>query len=226
MDLLKVGKTNLNKKDITLAQTLNMEDFATILDKNENALKILWADDPEQLARIQRIFDLGVVTKASARNLAKTGEVGSIIAPGSAISRVYSIARGVVSPRYVATEIAIKQAQISNSNSILQTMIDPDTTKIVDTMLQDIKNNSVTNDTVKKLRDLGLTFFYLQMGEDDPTTIKDEAWIRTRLEFLARGMRASEYDIEENTMSLEEENETPVQEESTSNPFGETFSLE
>ena len=226
MDLLKVGKTNLNKKDITLAQTLNMEDFATILDKNENALKILWADDPEQLARIQRIFDLGVVTKASARNLAQTGEVGSIIAPGSAISRVYSIARGVVSPRYVATEIAIKQAQISNSNSILQTMIDPDTTKIVDTMLQDIKNNSVTNDTVKKLRDLGLTFFYLQMGEDDPTTIKDEAWIRTRLEFLARGMRASEYDMEENTMSLEEENETPVQEESTSNPFGETFSLE
>tara|TARA_R110001632_G_scaffold52040_3_gene129326 strand:+ start:2174 stop:6808 length:4635 start_codon:yes stop_codon:yes gene_type:complete len=224
-DLVSTSKTKISKGDITLGQSLDIKEFASILNKNQNALKILWQDDPEQLARIERIFDLAVITKGTPANKARSGEVGSIIAPGSAISRVYSISRGVVSPRYVATEIAIKQAQITNSNSILQTIMDPDTTKIVDTVLQDVKVNSVTNETVKKVRDLGLTFFFLQMGEDDPTTIKDEAWIRTRLEFLARGMRASDYDMEENTMSLEEDG-SPAQEDNTLNSFGETFSLD
>jgi len=224
-DIAFKTKSNINGGDISLGTTIDIETFANILNKNEDALKILWADDPEQLARLSRIFRVGIVSKGTAQNVSKTGEVGTQTTIGAGVSRVYSISRGVVSPRYVATELAIKQAQISNSNSILQTIMDPNTTKIVDTVMQDVRSNSVTKDTAKKVRDLGLTFFFLQMGEDDPTTIKDEAWVRTRLEFLARGMRATESDMENNTLSLEED-EVSVQEENTSDSFGETFSLE
>jgi len=190
----RTKKQNEIRGAISLSQTVKIEDFADVLNKNQKSLEILWADDPEQLERIKRIYQLGVVTKGKPAVMSGIGEIVSSTTPGAVISRLYGISRGVISPRYVATEMAVKRAQLMNSTHLLQTIIKPSTTKIVDEILKDVKSGNITKDTVKKTLNLAITFFYLNMGDDDPRTTRDEGWIRDKLDTFARRLRGS--DIE------------------------------
>ena len=190
----RVQKQNEIRGAISLSQTVKIEDFAEVLNKNQKSLEILWADDPEQLERIKRIYQIGVITKGKPAVMSGIGEIVSETKPGAVISRLYGISRGVISPRYVATEMAVKRAQLMNSTHLLQTIMKPSTTKVVDEILKDVKSGNITDDSVAKTRDLAITLFYLNMGDDDPRTIRDEGWIRDKLDTLARRLRGS--DIE------------------------------
>ena len=55
------------------------------------------------------------------------------------MSRVYSISRGVVSPRYVATEIALLKLRQKNVTIIKELLEDP---KLVDDIIEMIETNN------------------------------------------------------------------------------------
>jgi hypothetical protein len=149
----RVQKQNEIRGAISLSQTVKIEDFAEVLNKNQKSLEILWADDPEQLERIKRIYQIGVITKGKPAVMSGIGEIVSETKPGAVISRLYGISRGVISPRYVATEMAVKRAQLMNSTHLLQTIMKPSTTKVVDEILKDVKSGNITDDSVAKTRE-------------------------------------------------------------------------
>ena len=110
-------------------EELDSKALQMVLDEIGPQLKYL---DPEHYRKVNDIFGLGVFTDKS------TGKIGTSIAGQvkgmsveSIISRIYSINRGVVSPRYVATEAVVQLSRKNSQEVLRQILSDPKTPTVV-----------------------------------------------------------------------------------------------
>lgn len=88
---------------------------------------------PEQIDNLKGIMTYLVNQQAA-------GQAAAFAAKGmsanEAISRAYNIARGMVSPSYVATEVTLRMLQKNNSDALLLAMSSPEAARIMDKMLK------------------------------------------------------------------------------------------
>jgi len=110
-------------------EELDSKALQMVLDEIGPQLKYL---DPEHYRKVNDIFGLGVFTDKS------TGKIGTSISGQvkgmsveSIISRIYSINRGVVSPRYVATEAVVQLSRKNSQEVLRQILSDPKTPTVV-----------------------------------------------------------------------------------------------
>lgn len=124
-----VKNESMPESIIRWQEELDSKALQIVLDEIGPQLKYL---DPDHYKRVEDIFGLGVFTDKTTGVL-NTSMSGSVrgMSVESIISRIYSINRGVVSPRYVATE-AVVQLSRKNSQEILRQMLsDKKTPQIV-----------------------------------------------------------------------------------------------
>jgi len=115
--------------------------FSSIVNMNEGALQAVLGDKFELLKAIEGSLR---ITNRNSKNYLREGGV-NITTPGglsleSLVSRVYSISRGVVSPRYVATEIALLKMRKTNVSMMKEILDDP---KLVNDMIELIETNDI-----------------------------------------------------------------------------------
>jgi len=115
--------------------------FSSIVNMNEDALQSILGDKFELLKAIEGSLR---ITNRNSRNYLREGGV-NITTPGglsleSLVSRAYSISRGVVSPRYVATEIALLKMRKANVSMMKEILDDP---KLVNDMIEIIETNDI-----------------------------------------------------------------------------------
>ena len=108
---------------------------------NGDALQSILGDKFELLKAIEGSLR---ITNRNSRNYLREGGV-NITTPGglsleSLVSRAYSISRGVVSPRYVATEIALLKMRKANVSMMKEILDDP---KLVNDMIEIIETNDI-----------------------------------------------------------------------------------
>ena len=132
---------------------VNANAYQTYLQRNSRLLKEVFDVDSAKLVDGTTIFDRmeelgsvlqlvgGEITKATVEGLPKHFRVEQII------SRVYSIARGVVSPRYVMTELLIQDARFRRGKLIEQIATDPDAALIISEI---VSKNGLRNPQTRK----------------------------------------------------------------------------
>ena len=168
-----------------LTKDVQLEKFAKIMADNDETIRKLWADDPDQLERIEDIFNLEIALKTDSVKATKLLNVGMKFKVSSFMSRVYSISRGVVSPKYVATEIAIAKAQADKGTFMLQLLTDPSTTSAVaDAMRITAGELDATPARLAKIRKMAISLFFTELGEEYPVDIKSPSWLKERLQFI------------------------------------------
>ena len=172
-----------------LTQDVQLDEFARIMEQNKETIDILWKDDPEQLSRIKDIYNLEMTFKTSANKPGtKLLDTGIQLKASSLMSRVYSISRGVISPKYVATEIAIAKAQADKGTFMLKLLMDPDTTGAVADAMRIVAGDiEATPDKLRKIRKMATTIFFTEspFAQDYPADVKPPSWLKEQLEFIA-----------------------------------------
>ena len=127
--------------------------FQDYLRRNDKILKEAFGSEAAKLVDGSTIFERmeemgsvlqlvgGEVSKATMEGLPKSFRVEQII------SRVYSIARGVVSPRYVMTELLIQDARFRRGKLLQQIATDPDAALLISEI---ISKNGLRNVQTRK----------------------------------------------------------------------------
>lgn len=176
-----------HQKIFSLQKDIKIDEFGNALRNNEKTLDILFEDAPEHLEEIKEIFQIGVMVRGTTPSVPMP-EMGKQMALNSLISRFYSISRGVVSPRYVATEVALQQGQYKKSQFLLELLTEPESTSIILDTMRAVRQSKdeITKERVQKFKKLSMAIFFSGIKEeDDQATVKDDTWIRGSLEFLA-----------------------------------------
>ena len=108
--------------------------FSSIIDQNRDALEKVMGD---KFYSLEAISTLLRIQNRRVSDYLMEGGVSLSTAGGlsleSMVSRVYSISRGVVSPRYVATEIALLKLRQANLSIIKEILDDP---KLTDDLIE------------------------------------------------------------------------------------------
>ena len=115
--------------------------FSAIVNMNEGALQAVLGDKFDPLKAVAEHLR---TTNRNSKDYLREGGV-NITTPGglsleSLVSRAYSISRGVVSPRYVATEIALLKMRKANVSMMKEILDDP---KLVDDIIELIETNDI-----------------------------------------------------------------------------------
>ena len=123
-----------------LTYDFKYKELASILDQNEEALEAVLG---EKYTVLKSISDFLRIQNRKTSDYLEEGGI-SLTTPGglsleSLVSRVYSISRGVVSPRYVATEIALLKLRQKNVTIIKELLEDP---KLVDDIIEMIETDN------------------------------------------------------------------------------------
>ncbi len=113
-------------------------------ERNANTLKKIIGEDTHK--RLLRMSEVLNVLNANADDFLKrsnmTVKVPTGLGLNSWISRVYSVSRGVVSPKYVATEALLIAMKKKNVNSVATLLDDP---KTLDALLDILENPYATS---------------------------------------------------------------------------------
>ena len=142
--------------------------------------------DMEQLSRIKNILDFEIITKGKMSQTPSSFNVPTPLAVNSLISRVYSISRGVVSPKYVASEIYVTQAQIRKGNFMLKMLTDPNMTATVEEAMAVASGQmAVSNQFLERFKAMSFALFVTQMGDETPGDIRSNAWFKEQFLFLS-----------------------------------------
>tara|TARA_R100001086_G_scaffold196364_1_gene113112 strand:+ start:4805 stop:8965 length:4161 start_codon:yes stop_codon:yes gene_type:complete len=117
--------------------------------------------------QLKELFEIARISLAKTTAL-PVGQIGMSLAVSSIISRAYAIARGVVSLRFVATELFLRVHGQNKMKYITEVLTNPESVKIMHDVL--VKGKTVTKEQVKYWRYvLGFLFAEKELNE-----IKDE----------------------------------------------------
>ena len=148
------------------------------LTRNQKVLEQIM--EPEQLEDLKALSSLvtlvtGDIGRQAVENFPRSMKLQSLL------SRAYGVVRGVVSPRYVITELLIQHARFGRGKMITDMAIDPDAFELLsDVILRD-------GLTKPKIRGEFVEYFYgtlLRVGRDvfeaegagDLQTMSENAW--------------------------------------------------
>ena len=201
-----------------LVRDVDLASFYDIMNNEANLrmMEDLWNSggpsirDPEQIDRMLRILDLEVITKGKIPKVGTSFRPPTPLALNSLISRVYSISRGVVSPKYVASEIYITQAQIRKGNFLLKMITDPNVTITVEEAMMVASGKAkISSRFLSDFTKMATTLFLTQMGEEYSTTteIKSPTWIKQQFIYQVELLKALSIRIE---TGLDIEQDVPV----------------
>ena len=128
------------KKGFKGIMDMKIDVFEEYMDSNKNILKKFMGKNPitgqnrfEELEELRSLLNVvvGDITPATVDQLPRQFRVEQII------SRMYSIARGVVSPRYVLTELLIQDVRFRKGRMLEQMATDPEASYLLATVIFD-----------------------------------------------------------------------------------------
>lgn len=119
-------------------RSFNSNDFFALIKDNEEALKAIM--EPETFSGVQKLAEFMRILARDETARSRAAGVSVSVPQGlsmeSMLSRVYSISRGVVSPQFVATEVALRKIRKTNAQAFAKIASDP---KMVDAMIEMIE---------------------------------------------------------------------------------------
>jgi hypothetical protein len=104
------------------------------LTENKESLRKIFTD--EQLENLIDITAYSVNKEALNVGISAAANSKSGLSMNEALSRAYNIARGMVSPTYVASEVTIRMLEKTGSDSFLLAMQNPDAARIMSKMMR------------------------------------------------------------------------------------------
>ena len=104
-----------------LAEILGVDGGPESVKRRQLALDMLGGDE-EHLAQLEAVANWGLITQAQTPSGVTIDDIPTGLSIESWISRVYSINRGVVSPRYVGAEALIQSFRLNGFN-LVQAMV-------------------------------------------------------------------------------------------------------
>lgn len=104
-----------------LAEILGVDGGPNAAQRRELALDMLGGDE-EHFANLEAVANWGLITQAQTPSGVTIDDIPTGLSIESWISRVYSINRGVVSPRYVGAEALIQSFRLNGFN-LVQAMV-------------------------------------------------------------------------------------------------------
>ncbi len=122
-----------------LGEAITVSEFGNIVGaiaelENPNVIRNLQKVMPrEQIKSIENILRY-TANQETIRIVGDAAAKGMSV--NEAISRAYNIARGMVSPAYIATEVTLRLAQKNNSDALLLALQNKDAAKIMEKMLK------------------------------------------------------------------------------------------
>ena len=130
------GSNYHNKFDgmISWQNEIDSSAMQDVLDEIGDVLEYL---DPDHYANLKKVFSFGVLTDRASMGagIAATGAIREMN-PEQILSRIYSIQRQVVSPRYVAGEITVQTMRRKKQEMFKQLLTDKRTPQVVLDVLQ------------------------------------------------------------------------------------------
>lgn len=144
---------------------------------------------PEHIENVQNILTYLVRQQASKAAMAAVTQGSKGMSANEALSRSYNIARQMVSPTYVASEVTIRMLQKKGADAFLLSLQSPDAAAIMDKMLRFPKlvtpKELKTFDTLvqeflftevaRKGQEAALTdYFNMYLGEEEQTNEENE----------------------------------------------------
>ena len=121
------------------------------LEQNrKNLSEILGAD---HLKEIDAILNLVIIKNGISKTGVQAASLPKSLSIESLMSRIYSINRGIISPNYVATEVAITRFRKNQGNIMRAIIEEPELAKVIRKVLEseDIYKDPLTNATLQKL---------------------------------------------------------------------------
>ena len=137
--LFRAGNLSPDASQLTSAQLRNFDynEVSKLVTTHSEALKTIMGD--EKFDILEQLSNIIGVKNTSANDMASNAGL-AIKVPGglsleSMISRLYSISRGVISPKYVLTEAALLKIRKTNASILKKVLNDPKTANRLLTIL-------------------------------------------------------------------------------------------
>ena len=180
VEVLQDGSKQLKKGRLHEELEVDSGAFQLYLSRNKSILEEVFKETPEKLENLRELSALvtlvvGDIGQQAVENFPRSMKMQSLM------SRAYGVVRGVVSPRYVITELLIQHARFGRGKMITDLATDPDAFEILsDVILKD-------GLTKPRIRSEFVEYFYGTLirpgrdiveaeGEGDLQTISENAW--------------------------------------------------
>jgi hypothetical protein len=177
------GTKQLKKGSLHEELEVDSGAFQLYLSRNKSILEEVFKETPEKLEDLRSLSALvtlvvGDIGQQAVENFPRAMKMNSLM------SRAYGVVRGVVSPRYVLTELLIQHARFGRGKMITDLATDPDAFEILsDVILKD-------GLTKPRIRGEFVEYFYGTLlrggrdifeaeGEGDLQTMSENAWAQS-----------------------------------------------
>lgn len=143
IDLIAMGKTLQDAMP-------SLGDIGDAIDKTRASMGVLPKIRKRQTTNnLAELFEIARLSLAKVTNI-PVGKIGMSMAMSSLISRAYAIARGVVSLRFVATELFLRVHGQNKMKYINEVLTNPESVKVMHDVL--VKGKPVSKEHVKYWR--------------------------------------------------------------------------
>ena len=180
VEVLEDGSKQLKKGRLNEELEVDSSAFQLYLSRNKEILEEVYKDAPEKLDDLRELSALvtlvvGDLGSQAIENFPRGMKLQSLM------SRAYGVVRGVVSPRYVLTELLIQHARFGRGKIITDLATDPDAFELLsDVILRDgLTKPRIRTEFVEKFYGTmirgGRDIFEAE-GEGDLQTMSNNAW--------------------------------------------------
>ena len=183
VEVMSDGSKQLKRGSLNETLEVDSGAFQLYLNRNAKVLEKVYEDTPEKLTELKELSALvtlvvGEMSGQAVENFPRSLKMQSLM------SRAYGVVRGVVSPRYVLTELLIQHARFGRGKMITDLATDPDAFEILsDVILKD-------GLTKPRIRSEFIEYFYGTLlrggrdifeaeGEGDLQTMSENAWAQS-----------------------------------------------
>ena len=182
VEVMSDGSKQLKKGRLHEELEVDSAAFQLYLSRNKSVLEEVFKETPEKLEDLRSLSALvtlvvGDIGQQAVENFPRGMKMQSLL------SRAYGVVRGVVSPRYVITELLIQHARFGRGKMITDLATDPDAFEILsDVILRDgLTKPRIRGEFVEKfygtMMRVGRDIFEAE-GEGDLQTMSENAWVQ------------------------------------------------
>ena len=182
VEVMSDGSKQLKKGRLHEELEVDSAAFQLYLSRNKSVLEEVFKETPEKLEDLRSLSALvtlvvGDIGQQAVENFPRGMKMQSLL------SRAYGVVRGVVSPRYVITELLIQHARFGRGKMITDLATDPDAFEILsDVILRDgLTKPRIRGEFVEKfygtMMRVGRDIFEAE-GEGDLQTMSENAWLQ------------------------------------------------
>lgn len=153
------GKSTIKAIDGAPIKELNVDDSffenvfgakAFLKQNNKNLVGIF---GQQHVDDINKILDVVIIKSGVNTGDINKGKLPQSLSVESLISRLYSINRGIISPKYVATEVSLQRFRKSKAHMMEELIKNPELATVIRKVLEsdNIYKDNITNSALEKL---------------------------------------------------------------------------